>query len=143
MSKSDLIGEADARNTPTPIAKARLEPRPLEERIRKELQLQARRAGFGVLVKYFRIKKFKVVCPTTQTALAVDVLVDALRRVPAEVAEAPGFGAKVALIAGAIASNVVSDANEAEAAEDEDSREPGLGLAGVGWGGLTNSRVAS
>jgi regulator of protease activity HflC (stomatin/prohibitin superfamily) len=85
------------------------EPRHLEEAIRRELQAQATRAQFGVLIKYFRIKKFKVLCHTTQAALAVGVLIDALESIPAELAERPGFGAKVALIAGAQASNVVSD----------------------------------
>lgn len=84
------------------------EPRRLEARIRRDLQRQARRAGFGVTVKYFRVKKFRVVCPTTQSALAVNVLVDALRKIPDELAGTEGFGAKVALVAGAVASNVVN-----------------------------------
>ena len=88
------------------------DPRALEAAIRKELQAQANRAKFGVHIKYFRIKKFKVLCQTTQAALAVDVLLRALERIPAELAAMPGFGAKVALIAGAQAANVVSSAPE-------------------------------
>ena len=107
-------------------------PRELEDAIRRDLQTQATRAKFGVLVKYFRVKKFKVLCATTQAALAVDGLVQALQRIPTELAELPGFGAKVALIAGAQASNVVSDPSDAdgyEAFDDEDIQESGARAA--------------
>ena len=103
------------------------DPRTLEDSIRRELQAQATRAKFGVLIKYFRIKKFKVLCPTTQAALAVDVLVKALERIPAELAELPGFGAKVALIAGAQASNVVSNPADADGYEDAEDLADDLG----------------
>ena len=66
------------------------EPRKLERKIRRELQSQSGKAGFGVTIQYFRIKKFKVICPTAQTALAVDVLVDAIQRIPDQLADRAG-----------------------------------------------------
>ena len=82
-------------------------PEKLDTQVKKDLQGQMDQAGLGVKIQYFRLNDLVVTCPTTRTALAHRAIVGSLQQIPNEMADQPSFGAKVALVAGATATNQV------------------------------------
>ena len=93
-------------------------PMRLDAAVKDDLQGLVDEAELGVTIRNFRINDFVVLCRTTRTALAQAAIIEAIGKISPDVADDPSFGAKVALVAGAIATNQVASTPSA-AAEGE------------------------
>ncbi len=91
----------------------------LEKKVSREIQQQCTHAQFGVKIRYFRITSFEITLQAVQNALVVDLMLEAMDKMP----EGLDSAARVALLVGAMPVNSLSAKPEDYEYDEADEAE--------------------